>query len=146
MSIDHTKYQMKLGNFQFAVSAASFNKLNYESNYRWEAKSAPTQDVSPILQYIGPGERTLSIEGIIYPQMVKNGLKQVEMMRAEALKGEPLALCYIETGSNANSGVGRILGRWCISKISEQRSIFLADGNPRMITFNMALKAFENKI
>jgi len=146
MKIKNTQYQMKLGEFQFAVSGASFNKLNYESNYRWDPKSAPTEKSSPLLQYIGPGGRTLNIEGIIYPQLVKNGLKQVDMMREEASKGKPLPLCYIETGSTSNSAVGRILGSWCIEKISEQRSIFLADGNPREISFTMSLKAFENKI
>jgi phage protein U len=146
MSINHTQYQMKLGDFQFAVSAASFEKLSYDSSYRWESKAAPTADVSPLMQYNGPGERSLNIEGTIYPQLVKNGLKQVEMMRAEAGKGQALPLCYIETGGSENSGVGRILGKWCIVNISEQRCIFLADGNPRMITFSMSLKAYENGI
>ena len=146
MLINHTQYQMKLGDFQFAVSAASFEKLKYDSSYRWQSKGAPTADVSPLMQYSGPGERSLNIEGTIYPQLVKNGLKQVDMMRAEASKGQALPLCYIETGGSINSGIGRRLGKWCIINISEQRTVFLADGNPRKINFSMSLKAYENGI
>ena len=146
MAASNKNYMMKLGEFEFAVTAASFNKLSYASSYRWEQKEATTKKNSPLMQYIGPGERTLDIEGIIYPQMVKNGLKQVDLMREEASKGKPLALCYVESASEGAGGVGRILGNWCISGINEQRTLFLADGNPREITFSMSLKAYKNKI
>ena len=144
MAANNKNYMMKLGDFEFAVTAASFNKLNYASSYRWEQKGAPTEKSSPLLQYIGPGERTLDIEGIIYPQMVKNGLKQVDMMRTEASKGVPLVLCYVESAASG-AAVGRILGQWCIGSINEQRTLFLADGNPREVTFSMSLKAYKNK-
>lgn len=131
-------YMMQLGEYQFSVSTASFDKLKYASSYRWVVKDAPTEKTSPIMQYNGPGERTLNIEGTIFPQLVKNGLGQVDDMRKEAEKGEPFQLCYVQAG-----GVGQILGSWCIYSISEERSLFLADGNPREIHFSMQLKAFD---
>lgn len=137
-------YMMRLGEFQFSVSSASFDKINYVSNYRWVAKEAPTEKGTPVMQYNGPGERTMSIEGTIFPQMVKNGLGQVDKMRAEAAKGKAFSLCYVET-AGGRGGVGKILGSWCIYSISEDRTLFLADGNPREIHFSMQLKAFDDR-
>ncbi|WDE14634.1 phage tail protein [Thalassomonas haliotis] len=146
MASSNKNYMMKLGEFEFAVKAASFNKLSYASSYRWEPNEAPTKTNSPLMQYIGPGERTLDIEGIIYPQMAANGLKQVDDMRKQASRGEPLQLCYVEAAAGGIGGVGRILGKWCISSINEERTLFLADGNPREITFSMSLKAYKFKV
>ena len=143
--VPNNKYMMRLGDFEFSVASAAFNKLNYQTSYQWEVQKAPTDNKTPVMQYNGPGERNLTIEGTIYPQMVKDGLQQVDKMREQALKGEALPMCYVETAPGSNAGVGRILGKWCILNISENRTLFLADGNPREIQFSMTLKAVEAK-
>lgn len=144
MSKQQSSYMMRLGDFYFSVSSAAFDKINYVSNYRWVPKDAPTEQGTPILQYNGPGERTMTINGTIFPQMVKNGLGQVEAMRTQAAKGEILPLCYVET-HGGKGGVGKILGNWCIFSISEDRTLFLPDGNPREIHFTMQLKSLEQR-
>jgi phage protein U len=108
------------------------------------AKDAPTEKGTPVMQYNGPGERTMTIEGTIFPQLVKDGLGQVDKMRAEAAKGEAFTLCYVAT-AGGKGGVGKILGSWCIYTISEDRTLFTPDGNPREIQFTMDLKAIEQK-
>lgn len=144
MSAVNSNYMMRLGDFEFAVTAASFEKINYVSSYRWIPKDAPTEKATPIMQYNGPGERSMTIEGTIFPQIVKNGLMQVDKMREQAAKGEAFELCYVES-AKGNGAVGRILGRWCITNIAEQRTLFMADGSPREIHFTMELKSFEDK-
>ncbi|MCJ8268188.1 MAG: phage tail protein, partial [Psychrosphaera sp.] len=99
---------------------------------------------TPVMQFNGPGERTMNIQGTIFPQLVKNGLGQVDKMRTEAAKGEAFVLCYVET-TGGKGGVGKILGSWCIYTITEDRTLFLADGNPREIHFTMLLKAFDDR-
>lgn len=147
MEIPKDSYMMQLGDYKFAVSKASFNKLNYESTYRWVPKDSPTKDSPRIMQYIGPGDRSLTINGVIYPQLIENGLGQVEEMRAQATTGKMLPLCYVEsTDDSGNTGnIGRILGQWCILSISEERTLFLPDGNPREIHFSMQLKSFSDR-
>lgn len=144
MGPSKNSYMMQLGDFLFSVSSASFDKIKYVSSYRWVVKEAPTDNSTPLLQYNGPGERTMDIEGTIFPQLVKDGLGQVDKMRAEAAKGEAFQLCYVESTGGAG-GVGKILGAWCIYTISEDRTLFLADGNPREIHFSMQLKAFDQR-
>lgn len=144
MIVPTNSYMMQLGEYQFSVSKASFNKINYESNYRWEPKEAPTSNSPPLMQYIGPGERSMTINGTIYPQLIKDGLEQINQMRAQAENKKMLPLVYVE-GKGKSKGLGRILGKWCILSISEERTLFLPDGNPREINFTIQLKSFENR-
>lgn len=134
-------YMMRLGQFQFAVSTACFERLNTSATYRWDSQQAPTNNRPPRLQYNGPGERTMAIDGTIFPQIVKGGLGQLDKMRAQAEQGKAFTLCYVET-TGGRGGVGRILGKWCITQIDETRTLFLPDGNPREINFSMQLKAY----
>ncbi len=143
MNLPKDTHMMQLGSYQFSVGTAAFEKLAYESTYRWIPKDAPTTGSPPLMQYVGPGERSLTINGVIYPQVVANGLGQVDEMRQVASEGKMLQLCYVKSkGEKAN--VGRILGLWCILSISEERTLFLPDGNPREIHFTMQLKSFTN--
>ena len=147
MTIGAGNFMLQLGKYRFSVNTASFEKLNYATTYRWVEKEAPTSKSPPKMQYNGPGESTLSIEGTIFPQLVKNGLRQVDDMRKEAEKGQQFKLVYVKAAKNGSkqAGVGQILGTWCIYSISEDRTLFLADGNPREIHFSMQLKAFDSR-
>jgi phage protein U len=61
------------------------------------------------------------------------GLSQLDAMRESAAKGEPLILI---------SGNGFVMGKWCITKISNTNSEFWGNGMPRKIEFSMDLKAY----
>ena len=94
------------------------------------------------MQFIGVGEQTLNIEGVIFPQIVDNGLKQLDMMRDEAAKGEPMTLGYVEESGKSSPSVGRVMGKWVIKRISETRTLFFNDGIPREIQFSMELSRY----
>ncbi|ASD67628.1 MULTISPECIES: phage tail protein [Pseudoalteromonas] len=140
--VNHAKHMMQLGDYKFSVSTAAFNKLQYDSQYRWEAHKSQTDKDSPPMQFIGVGEQTLNIEGVIFPQIVDNGLKQLDMMRDEAAKGEPMTLGYVEESGKSSPSVGRVMGKWVIKRISETRTLFFNDGIPREIQFSMELSRY----
>lgn len=54
------------------------------------------------------------------------GFGQLESLRAEVAKGKP---------RGGVSGFGRYHGRWCITSINDNRSLFFADGAPRKVEF-----------
>jgi phage protein U len=39
-------------------------------------------------------------------------------------------------------GLGFVWQRWVITRVSETKSLFLADGAPRRIEFNVTLRAY----
>ncbi|MDE0433203.1 MAG: phage tail protein [Bryobacterales bacterium] len=71
------EYMMALGAFRFSLSTASYQSFLHKVEHRWVR-----QDVigaPPRHQYLGPGEQTIIMEGIIYPHH-KGGLHQIALM------------------------------------------------------------------
>lgn len=121
---------MALGAFRFGVNRASYQSFTRAAAWRWEAQDRLGR--RPALQFLGPGIEEITLEGEIYPHF-KGGLRQVEMMRLVASAGQPLMLV---------DGLGWVWDRWVITSIEETKTVFLADGAPRKIEFNVTLQAY----
>ena len=118
---------MRLGEFRFAISTAAYDEITRTAEYRW-----PRQDRvgrTPSRQFTGPGDDTIELRGTIYPYY-RGGLGQVDAMRAEAARGEPLRLV---------AGTGAVLGLWSILRIRDTGRTFLEGGVPRRIDFDLSL-------
>lgn len=130
--IDSTT-MLALGPFRFSIATAAYQSLERTSEWRW-----PTQDrigAAPARQYVGPGDDTINLSGVIYPHFIaaRAGLEQISRMRSAATLGEPLQLV---------SGAGRVLGDYVILSIREGQSAFFSDGSPRSISFDISLGAY----
>ncbi|MCA3448731.1 MAG: phage tail protein [Rhodobacter sp.] len=121
---------MALGTFRFGVNRASYQMFTRDAAYRWAKQDRLGRD--PALQYLGPDAEEITLEGVIYPHF-KGGLRQMELMRAVARQGAPMMLV---------DGLGFVWQRWVITRVSETKSLFLADGAPRRIEFNVTLRAY----
>lgn len=121
------EYMLALGEYRFSVDTAAYKELIRASDYRWQAQERLGK--RPAQQYLGPGEESIELPGVIYPAY-KGGLGQLDAMRAEAGKGQPLML---------TSGNGEVLGKWCITRVEETRSLFHADGVPRKKQFRVQI-------
>ncbi len=125
-----SSYLMKLGDYLFSIDTAAYQQLQKRSTYRWQAQARLGR--LPAQQYLGPGEETLSLEGILYPHH-KGGLDQLEAMRLEADKGQPLLL---------TDGMGHIWQQWVIRQIEETHTVLFEDGTPRKLTFRLQLTRY----
>lgn len=161
--------QMALGSYRFGLSAAAYQALERQAEWRW-----PSQDLlgaAPVLQYVGPGAQSIRLSGRIYPHYKgllglpnllarvpqvaqvlgtlasaqsmlgrvglslpgmdqRPGSWQLEGMRADADKGQPLLLV---------AGNGRIWGYWVITRLTESESRHLADGSALAVDFGVEL-------
>ena len=122
-----TEHMLALGEYRFSLDTAAYQELTRIAEYRWQSQERIGQ--RPAQQYLGLGEESVELDGVIYPAY-KGGLGQLDAMRAEAGKGQPLML---------SSGSGDIFGKWCITRIEEVRSLFYADGSPRKKTFRLRI-------
>lgn len=121
---------LALGAYRFSINTGAYQKFDRTSEWRW-----PTTDrigAAPAAQYVGPGNDTISLDGVIYPHY-RGGLRQVDQMRAQAGLGKPLPL---------TTGFGRYLGMYVIEKIKESNETLMSDGAPRKIEFSIDLKAY----
>lgn len=121
---------MALGGYRFSVATAAYQDLDRNSDYRWASAERIGKDNA--LQFTGPGEETISLSGTILPHY-RGGLGQLDAMRAEAAKGKPLILV---------DGLGRVWGKYCITKVHERQSAFLSVGAPLKVEFGLDLKKY----
>jgi phage protein U len=124
---------LKLGAYQFSIKTAAYQEFSRSTEYRW-----PQQDVygkQPALQFTGPGSETITLSGTIYTEY-RGGLGQIESMRSEAGKGQPLAMI---------NGYGGNMGRWVIEGIEEKQATFAAFGRPRKQDFTVKLKRYPDE-
>lgn len=118
---------MTLGGFQFAINTAAHETLQRDTAYRWERQDRLGRE--PAQQFIGPGEDKIVLSGTIYPHF-RGGLGQLDTMREMAGEGEPLQLV---------DGLGRVLGPYCIARVTEGQTVYVGPGIPRRVDFSLEL-------
>lgn len=121
---------MALGAYRFGIETAAYDQLTRSDEYRWRQQDR--LGFKPAQQFIGPGATTIEFSGIILPHF-KGGLGQLDAMRAEAGKGDPLDLVDV----NAINW-----GKFCIKRIDETQSRRIASGQPRRIEFRIELVSY----
>ena len=88
---------------------------------------------APRAQFLGLGEESLTLDGVIYP-FYKGGLTQLDAMRSEAARGTPLLL--IDAG-------GTVQGQYIIITINEHQTLFCQDGSAQKIEFTLSLRRYH---
>lgn len=118
---------MALGEYRFSIDSAAYQELKHNQAFRWQAQERLLR--RPAMQFVGVGEESIELSGVIYPHF-RGGLKQLDAMRTEASKGQPLLLV---------DGLGFIWGQWVITQIDESQSFFQANGQPLKQSFQLRL-------
>lgn len=118
---------MALGDFRFSVDTAAYTARDENTPYRWAVQERLGRE--PSAQWIGPGAKTATFDGTIYPHF-KGGLGQIDAMRDMAGQGQPLIW---------TEATGKIKGKWCITHIDEHQDTFMERGIARRIDFTIGL-------
>lgn len=118
---------MALGSYRFSIDSAAYQELKHSQAYRWQTQERLQR--RPAMQFVGAGEESIELSGVIYPHF-KGGLDQLDTMRAEASKGQPLLLV---------DGLGFVWGRWVITQIDEGQSFLQGNGQPLKQSFQLKL-------
>lgn len=126
-------YMAKLGEYMFSLDTSAFQELGRSTEFSWVM--LPRIGRKPAAQFVGYGEDTIELSGVIYPHF-RGGLGQMESMRTIAGTGKALPLIF------AFQRVGQYNGLWCIKSIRETRREFFHDGTCRKIEFSIALTAY----
>ncbi|MFP4182777.1 MAG: phage tail protein [Thiohalospira sp.] len=123
---------MMLGPFLFSAGSAAPQQTDHRHRYSWASQERLGK--RPLLQYTGPGEERLDLDGTIYPQW-KGGLYQMSLLRALAETGEPQLLV---------DGVGMVWGMWVVHQVEETGAVLDGKGAPRRIEFRVSLEFAED--
>ncbi|WP_441228024.1 phage tail protein [Tardiphaga sp. 20_F10_N6_6] len=125
---------LRLGSFTFSVNTAAYQELKRRTEYKWAAQERFGQ--LDALQYTGPGEDTITLNGVILP-VYRGGFAQVDALRAIAATRQPQLLI---------SGMGNVFGLWVITTVDEGQGVFAALGLPRKQEFTVSLRKFSDGI
>lgn len=118
---------LMIGSFPFMIQTAGFDKLTRSTNWRWG--STELIGTSPNYQYIGQGEKTITISGGIYPH--QHGFAtSLDYLKKLAERGEPHLMVNM---------FGMSMDYWIINSINETESVYFSNGTPRKIEFEISL-------
>jgi len=123
--------QMMLGDFMFSLNTAAYQESQRQTEYRWESQTV--MGAHEILQYCGPGQETITLPGVIYPEW-RGGTGQLDKVRALAATGKPQTLI---------TASGGILGDYVVVSVQESRKVFAALGIPKKIEFQIELRRYS---
>lgn len=115
--------------FVFGIKTAAYDRLQRMTHWNWPAQERAGR--SPALQYTGPGEDEITLDGTVYTENA--GLGQLNALRSMGDSGQPHILVD-QYGNN--------LGKWCVLSVKENQSGFFWDGAPRKQEFSVNLSAY----
>ena len=123
---------LALGMFVFSLSTLAYQELQRQTEWRHPSNSRV--GAAPARQFVGRGDDSITLPGIIFPELAGTTLS-LDALRLMANTGK--AWPMIE-------GTGRIYGLWVIDSLSETNTVFFRDGTPRRIEFTLSLKRIDD--
>ena len=123
---------LSLGMFVFSLSTLAYQELQRQTNWRHASNSRV--GAPPALQFVGRGDDTMTLPGIILPELAGSVLC-LDALRLMANTGKAWPMV---------EGTGRIYGLWVIESLSETKTVFFRDGTPRRIEFTLTLKRTDD--
>lgn len=124
---------MSLGQFAFGLSTLPFETLRRQSDWRHPTNSRV--GVRPASQYLGPGNDTITLSGVLAPEF-KGSTRTLVQLREMANSGKVWALV---------AGTGEVFGAWSIENLTETRTVLMDNGAARRIEFELQLKAQDDE-
>jgi|EndMetStandDraft_5_1072996.scaffolds.fasta_scaffold548144_2 uncharacterized protein len=125
-----------LGALRFEIDALNFTQLERTFAYRWEPQNRLGR--RPAMQFMGPGEETVTLTGTTYPNhpAFAGGLAELNAMRSRSEVG-----AFFTMGARVGTR-GLALGRWCVRNIRDVQSYFHPSGQPSKVEFTIELVAY----
>lgn len=135
-----------LGGIYFYAPIPEVDTPNYEvmardRNYTW----IPSQRLSrsPAMQFTGPGEEVVTIEGRLFPHHF-GGLSTITLLDEAGKSGKPFDLVRfypIDDEDNRGYG-GNLIGQYVIRRLRNIDQKIGADGIPHRVDFSIELASY----
>lgn len=123
---------MAFGMFVFGLETAAYQ--DFQRQTEWRHGSTSRIGTNPARQYLGRGDETITLQGVLLPALAGTVLS-LDTLRTMADTGKAYPLI---------EGTGRIYGVWVIDSLTEGRTIFFSDGAARRIEFSLSLKRIDD--
>ncbi|APG16945.1 phage tail protein [Kosakonia radicincitans] len=122
---------MVFGMFVFMLRTTPYQQLRHSQEWRHVKNERVNQSAS--WQYIGAGDDTVTLEGVLYPEITGGNLS-LSALETIGFAGRPWPLI---------EGEGRIYGMYILTRLERGKSEFDQYGNPRKIEFTLSLSRVD---
>ena len=119
---------LALGMFVFSLNTLAYQELQRQTD--WRHASSNRVGAQPARQFIGRGEDSITLPGVLLPELAGD-IDCLDELRRMANTGKAWPLV---------DGTGRMRGLYVIESLSEGQTLFFRDGTPRRIDFSLSLK------
>lgn len=125
---------MTLGLFVFMLKTVPYQELQYQRSWRFPSNSRV--GVRPSLQFLGPDNDTLTLSGVLLPEITGGRLSLLALEKiADLGRAWPLI-----------EGSGTIYGMFVIESFSLTKTEFFSNGVCRRIEFTLTLKRNDESL
>lgn len=123
---------MALDTFVFSLPTLAYDRM--ERNTTWRHVPADRLGARPARQFVGPGDDTIRLSGLIAPELTGMAAS-LDVLRAMADDGNAYALV---------EGTGVVYGAFTVGEVNEVKTLFFADGAAWRIEFTMTLNRVDD--
>ena len=123
---------MSLDQFVFGLSTLAYSELQRQTTWRHSSNSRV--GARSARQYVGPGDDTITLNGILAPELT-GSIGALEQLRDMADAGDAYVMV---------DGAGKVYGAFVIESINEGQTIHHQDGTPRRIEFTISLARVDD--
>lgn len=118
---------MAIGNFVFGLDTLAYQELQRQTS--WRHGSTSRIGVRPARQFMGPGDDSITLQGILLPGF-KGKLEHLDTLRYMGDSGKAWVMV---------DGMGFVHGVFVIEDLTDNRSLFFRDGAARRVDFTLKL-------
>lgn len=124
---------LALGQFAFGLSTLAYN--DFQRQTIWRHPSNSRVGTMPARQFVGQGEDTITLCGVLMPELLGSPTSLSELREmAKSGKAWPLV-----------DGAGNVFGSYVIESQHETGTLHIAEGLPRRVEFQLCLTCVDDR-
>jgi phage protein U len=113
-----------------------FETLQRDAQFTWVSNDRLSRD--PAMQFTGPGEENISIDGRMYPHHF-GGLSTIQRLREAGRAGKPLIMARFYPLTNPSGYGSEVIGNFVIKRVRTVESKIGSIGIAHKIDFTLEL-------
>jgi phage protein U len=121
----------------------NFQTLQRDSQYTWASADRLSRD--PAMQFTGPGEENISVDGAMYPYHF-GGLSTLQRLRDAGRAGKPMILARFYPLTDPAGYGSENLGNFVIKRVRTAESRIGVQGIAHKIDFTLELQRYGDDV
>jgi uncharacterized protein len=121
----------------------NFETIQRDAQYTWTSNDRLSRD--PAMQFTGPGEDNVVVEGKMYPYHF-GGISTLERMRNAGRAGKPMILCRFYPLTDPKGYGTEVIGNYVIRRVRTVEAKIGAVGIAHKIDFTLELTRYGDDL